>query len=78
MRDFPGGPAVKTHASTAGNAGLIPGQGTKIPHAAWHSQERKDRREEGREGGEKWKENSLIYKKHLSMLEFFIILCVCL
>ena len=29
--DFPGGPAVKT--STAGIAGLIPGQGTKILHA---------------------------------------------
>ena len=53
MRDFPGGPAVKTHASTAGNAGFIPCQGTKIPHAAWHSQERKEGREEGREGGER-------------------------
>ena len=29
--DFPGGPVVKT--STAGIAGLIPGQGTKILHA---------------------------------------------
>ena len=28
--DFPGGPVVKT---PPGNAGLIPGQGTKIPHA---------------------------------------------
>ena len=32
--DFPGGPVVKNPPSSAGNAGLIPGQGTKIPHAA--------------------------------------------
>ena len=31
-RDFPGGPMVKTHA---GGTGLIPGWGTKIPHAVW-------------------------------------------
>ena len=31
-RDFPGGPMVKTHA---GDTGLIPGWGTKIPHAVW-------------------------------------------
>ena len=30
-RDFPGGPGVKTCASTAGGEGSIPGQGTKIP-----------------------------------------------
>ena len=33
--DFPGGPVVKTSPSNAGGAGLIPGQGTKIPHASW-------------------------------------------
>ena len=32
-RDFPGGPVVKNLPSNAGDAGLIPGQGTKIPHA---------------------------------------------
>ena len=32
-RDFPGGPVVKNPPSNAGDAGLIPGQGTKIPHA---------------------------------------------
>ena len=31
--DFPGGPVVKTSPSSAGGAGLIPGQGAKIPHA---------------------------------------------
>ena len=30
-RDFLGGPMVKTLASNAGDMGLIPGQGTKIP-----------------------------------------------
>ena len=32
-RDFPGGPVVKKLPSSAGDTGLIPGQGTKIPHA---------------------------------------------
>ena len=32
-RDFPGGPVVKNLPSNAGDAGLIPGWGTKIPHA---------------------------------------------
>ena len=37
-RDYPGGPVVKTprvHFGDAGGVGLIPGQRTKIPHAAW-------------------------------------------
>ena len=32
-RDFPGGPVVKNLPSNAGDTGLIPGQGSKIPHA---------------------------------------------
>ena len=32
--DFPGGPVVKNLPSNAGGACSIPGQGTKIPHAA--------------------------------------------
>ena len=32
-RDFPSGPVVKTSPSTGGDAGSIPGQGTKIPQA---------------------------------------------
>ena len=31
--DFPGGPVVKNPPYNAGDAGAIPGQGTKIPHA---------------------------------------------
>ena len=31
--DFPSGPVVKNLPSNAGDAGSIPGQGTKIPHA---------------------------------------------
>ena len=31
---WPGGPVVKNPPSNAGDAGSIPGQGTKIPHAA--------------------------------------------
>ena len=31
--DFPGGPVVKNLPYNAGDAGLIPGQGAKIPHA---------------------------------------------
>ena len=32
-RDFPGGPVVKNPPHNGGDAGSIPGQGTKIPHA---------------------------------------------
>ena len=32
--DFPGGPVVKKPPSNARDAGSIPGQGNKIPHAA--------------------------------------------
>ena len=31
--DFPGGPVVKNPPSSTGDVGLIPGRGTKIPHA---------------------------------------------
>ena len=34
FQDFPGGPVVKHPPSNAGDQGSIPGQGTKIPHAA--------------------------------------------
>ena len=34
LGDFPGGPVVNILTSNAGVAGLIPGQGTKIPHAS--------------------------------------------
>ena len=32
--DFPGGPVVKIAPPNAGNAGLIPGQGAKIPQGS--------------------------------------------
>ena len=32
-RDFPGGPVVKNPPSNAGDTSLIPGRGTRIPHA---------------------------------------------
>ena len=32
--DFPGGPVVGSSPSNAGDAGLTPGQGTRISHAA--------------------------------------------
>ena len=35
LRDFPGGPVVKTSPSNAGDAGLIPGGGAQIPCASW-------------------------------------------
>ena len=35
LRDFPGGPVVKTSPSNAGGAGLIPDQEAKIPYALW-------------------------------------------
>ena len=38
LRDFPGGPLVKTQPSNAGVVGLIPGKGTEISQAAWCGQ----------------------------------------
>ena len=32
IEDFPGGPGVKNLPYNAGDAGSIPGPGTKIPH----------------------------------------------
>ena len=34
IRDFPGGPVVKTSPSSAGGVGLIPSWGVKIPQAS--------------------------------------------
>ena len=28
---------LRLHASTPGSMGSVPGQGTKIPHATWHT-----------------------------------------
>ena len=40
--DFSDGPVIKTFTSKAGSEGLVPGWGTKIPHASWpKSQNRK-------------------------------------
>lgn len=33
VEGLPGGPVAKTSLSNTGDAGLIPGQGAKIPHA---------------------------------------------
>ena len=35
MRDFPGGPVVKTSPSNAGGAGSIRDWEARIPHALW-------------------------------------------
>ena len=33
LEDFPSGPVIENPPPNAGDTGLIPGQGTKIPHA---------------------------------------------
>ena len=38
-QDFPGGPVLKNLPSNAGDVGLIPGKGTKIPHAVGSTKE---------------------------------------
>ena len=40
-RDCPGNPLFKTSPSIAGDAGSIPGQGGKIPHALWLKKKKK-------------------------------------
>ena len=44
--DFPGGPVVKNLPSNAGDAGSIPGWGTKIPYAVGQLSLRATTREE--------------------------------
>ena len=39
---------LRFHASIAGGMGSIPGQGTKIPHATWHSQLKKKKMMKGK------------------------------
>ena len=41
MRDFPGISVIKNQPANAGDMGLIPGQVTKIPHAAQCDQGKK-------------------------------------
>ena len=41
--DFPGGPVVRLHTSNAGGTGSITGRGSKIPHAMWCHQKKKER-----------------------------------
>ena len=41
VRNFSGGPVVKTSPSNAGGAGSIPGWGAKIPHASWPKNQNK-------------------------------------
>ena len=35
LRDFPGGPVVKTLHFNAGGEASVPGEGTKTPHDLW-------------------------------------------
>ena len=44
---------LRLRASNADCVGSIPGQGTKIPHATWHSQRKKKERERKEKGGKK-------------------------
>ena len=44
LREFSGGLRLGLCVSMAAGIGLVPGQGTKIPHAAWHSQKKKKRK----------------------------------
>ena len=43
---FPGGSVVKNPPSNAGDAGSVPGRGTKIPHAAGQLSPRTPTKEE--------------------------------
>ena len=45
--EFPGSSVVKTRASTAGGTGLIPGLETKISHARWHGQLKRENEGKG-------------------------------
>ena len=44
IRDFPGGPVVKTPYFHCSGHGFVPGWETKILHATWHSHKKKKKR----------------------------------
>ena len=44
-RDFPGSPVVKTSPSNTAGAGLIPGQGAKIPYGLWLKKKKQNKTE---------------------------------
>ena len=44
MQEFPGGAVVRTLHFQCRGRGLIPGLGTKIPHATWHNQNLKTKK----------------------------------
>ena len=44
--DFPDGPVVKNPPSNAGDTGLVPGWGMKIPQATWYSHNNNIKRNE--------------------------------
>ena len=45
LKDFPDSPVVKIlRFQCRGRVGLIPGLGTKIPHAEWHGQKKKKKK----------------------------------
>ena len=50
---FPGGPVVKSPSCNAGKAGSIPGQGTKIQHAAGQLSPRATTREKPTQSNER-------------------------
>ena len=82
--DFPGGPAVKTLFSKAWGAGLIPGQGTKIPHASQPKKNIKQKQycNEFNKDFEKWstskrkeKETPVSYYNHFNNIRLLNLVC---
>ena len=41
IKNFPGGPVIKTLPSNPRDAGLLPGQGVKSLHASWQKKKKK-------------------------------------
>ena len=67
IKDFPGGPVVKTVSSSAGGMGSIPGEGTKVPHAGC-SQNSFKKEVESESSGHELKEGILIRRVWSSVL----------
>ena len=57
LREFPGGPVLRTPHFHCQGPGSIPGQGTKIPQAAQHDQKRKKKKKIL-----KWNENASLIR----------------
>ena len=67
--DFLGGQQLRLRVSTAGGAGSIPGQGTKISHVLWHGQHIKKKNKTNKKHN--YCHRSVLLRLYFSFIRYF-------